>query len=146
MLSVSDTISDTIDVVEIVVLDLGSSVPPFRQVREQIAAAIERGSLQPAVRLPTVRELAADLGLAVNTVARSYRELELAGLVETRGRHGTFVSSGSSANQKAAAREARKFARRMRELGIGAEETVAILHRETERLGTPRSPRSTSVQ
>ena len=123
-------------------LDLGSSVPPFEQVRQQITAAIESGSLRPAVRLPTVRELAADLGLAVNTVARSYRELELAGLVETRGRHGTFVSSGSSPNHKAAAREARKFAGRMRELGIGDEEALAILRRETERLGTRRSTRS----
>jgi DNA-binding transcriptional regulator YhcF (GntR family) len=124
-----------------VVLDLGSSVPPFRQVREQITAAIESGSLRPAVRLPTVRELAADLGLAVNTVARSYRELELAGLVETRGRHGTFVSSGTSANHKTAIREARKFARRMRELGIGHEETLAILRRESDSLGTRRSTR-----
>ena len=73
-------------------LDPESPVPPFEQVKEQIAAAIEAGSLEPADRLPTVRQLATDLGLAANTVARSYRELELAGLLETRGRHGTFVA------------------------------------------------------
>ncbi len=67
-------------------LDSSSGAPPFEQVRTQIAAAIERGDLAPAERLPPVRTLAADLGLAVNTVARSYRELELQGLVSTEGR------------------------------------------------------------
>jgi DNA-binding transcriptional regulator YhcF (GntR family) len=141
-----DTIFDTMTGVAMVVLDPGSSVPPFQQVREQIAAAIERGTLQPAVRLPTVRSLADDLGLAVNTVARSYRELERAGVVETRGRHGTFVSSGSSARQKTAAREARTFARRMRALGIGDEETFAILRREIDCLGRGPSPRSSTAR
>ncbi len=84
------------DIVDIVDIDLESPVPPFEQVKEQITAAIEAGSLEPADRLPTVRQLATDLGLAANTVARSYRELELAGLVETRGRHGTFVATSSS--------------------------------------------------
>ena len=87
---------DLVDLVDVVTLDPGSPVPPFQQVRDQIADAIETAALAPAVRLPPVRQLASDLGLAVNTVARSYRELELAGLVETRGRHGTFVATGPS--------------------------------------------------
>jgi DNA-binding transcriptional regulator YhcF (GntR family) len=126
--------------VDVLVLDPESSVPPFEQVRTQIAALIESGSLQPAVRLPTVRKLAADLGLAVNTVARSYRELELAGLLETRGRNGTFVASGASASRRLAAREAKDFARRMRELGIGEAEVMAILRREVEHLGSRDAP------
>ena len=77
---------------ELLVLDPQSSTPPYEQVRSQIAAAIESGRLRPAAQLPTVRRLAGDLGIAVNTVARAYRELELAGLVETRGRQGTFVA------------------------------------------------------
>jgi DNA-binding transcriptional regulator YhcF (GntR family) len=124
-----------------VVFDPDSSVPPFQQVREQIAAAVEDGRLQPAVRLPPVRQLAADLGLAANTVARSYRELELEGVLETRGRHGTFVSSGPSPTRKLAAREAKTFARRMRELGIGNEESLAIIRREIEQLGRPTARR-----
>lgn len=127
---------------EMVRLDPRSPVPPFQQVRDQIAAAIEDGSLLPAVRLPTVRELAGDLGLAVNTVARSYRELELAGLLETRGRHGTYVSHRSSPTRKLAAREARQFVRRMRALGIGDEETFAIVRREAELLKPRGSPPS----
>lgn len=123
-------------------VDPESPLPPFEQVKEQIAAAIEAGSLQPADRLPTVRQLAADLGLAANTVARSYRELELAGLLETRGRHGTFIAAHSSPTRKLAAREARNFVRSMHELGIGDEETLAIVRREAGRLGAPRTPRS----
>ena len=124
-----------------VALDPESPVPPFQQVREQIALAIETGSIRPAERLPPVRQLAIELGLAVNTVARSYRELELAGLVETRGRHGTFVANVRSPTRKLAAREARSFVRRMRALGIGDEETLDILRRETDRLAVARAPR-----
>jgi GntR family transcriptional regulator len=125
---------------DIVVMDPGSPVAPFEQVRAQIAAAIEGGILQPADRLPTVRALAAELGLAVNTVARSYRELELEGLVTTNGRHGTFVASDSSVARQQAALEARVFAARMRDLGIGGAEMFAILRREVDRLGGQDDP------
>lgn len=59
-----------------------SPVPPYEQLREQIAGLIATGLLQAGQRLPPVRQLAADLGLAGGTVARAYRELEQAGLVE----------------------------------------------------------------
>src|SRR6202012_3600876 len=66
--------------------------PLFDQLRNQIIEAGRAGPLPPGSRLPTVRELAGELGLAVNTVARAYRELETAGIVETRGPFGTFVA------------------------------------------------------
>jgi DNA-binding transcriptional regulator YhcF (GntR family) len=132
---------DGADLVDLVVLDLESSVAPFQQVRDQIAAAIDRGVLLPAVRLPPVRQLAADLGLAVNTVAHSYRELELAGRLETRGRHGTFVAGAPSPTRKLAARDATKIVRHMREIGIGDEETLAIVGRAMDRIGAHRAPR-----
>jgi DNA-binding transcriptional regulator YhcF (GntR family) len=72
-------------------VDLASAVPPYEQLRVQIADLITLGTLRPGARLPSVRQLAADLGLAGGTVARAYRELEHAGLVEGRGRHGTLV-------------------------------------------------------
>ena len=56
------------------------------------------GRLPAGTKLPTVRQLAADLGLAANTVARAYRELEADGVVETHGRRGTFVSSAALAS------------------------------------------------
>jgi DNA-binding transcriptional regulator YhcF (GntR family) len=113
-------------------LDPASQSPPYEQVRAQLATAIADGALAPATRLPTVRQLATDLGLAVNTVARSYRELELAGLIETRGRQGTFVAGPASASRRLAVRAARQFVRRMQELDIGEAESLAIVRREIE--------------
>lgn len=74
-------------------VDPDAADPPFEQVRRQVATAVADGTLAPGHPLPTVRGLAADLGLAVNTVARAYRELEADGVVETQGRRGTFVRS-----------------------------------------------------
>lgn len=118
---------------DLLTLDPDSSVPPFEQVRAQLAAAIDSGNLEQSKRLPTVRQLAADLGLAVNTVAKAYRQLELAGLIETRGRHGTFVAGAPTVKRALAMRAAQDFTRRMRELGIGNAEALAILNREVER-------------
>ncbi|PKH39551.1 GntR family transcriptional regulator [Nocardioides alpinus] len=73
-------------------VDPASGVPPFEQVRDAIRAQVESGVLEPGFRLPPVRTLAASLDLAANTVARSYKELEALGVVETRGRAGTFVA------------------------------------------------------
>ncbi|HEY2673108.1 MAG TPA: GntR family transcriptional regulator, partial [Rugosimonospora sp.] len=64
-----------------IAIDAGSPVPPYEQVRVQLARQIGDRTLAVGTRLPTVRRLATDLGLAVNTVARAYRELEEAGLI-----------------------------------------------------------------
>lgn len=118
-------------------------MPPYEQVRSQIAADIESGRLRPAARLPTVRQLAGDLGIAVNTVARAYRELELAGLVETRGRQGTFVAGPPSQTQQLAVQAAHAFLRRMRELGFDHAKAMAIVRHEAERaIESGREPQS----
>jgi len=75
-----------------IAVNLRSPVPPFEQIRAQIASLISLGTLAAGTRLPAVRSLASDLGLAAGTVARAYKELELAGLVETRRRNGTVVA------------------------------------------------------
>ncbi len=128
------------------VLDPHSPLPPFEQVRAQVAAEIQSGALQPAVRLPTVRKLAADLGLANNTVARAYRELELAGLIETRGRHGTFVADAAAGSRREAVLIVRDFARGMAELGIGPAETLALVRREIDRNVVPAPPECEPVR
>ena len=74
-------------------LDTKSGVPFYRQVIDQVKSAIATGRLGPGDRLPTVRQLAVDLSINPNTVSRSYRELELTGLVDTQMGSGTFVSS-----------------------------------------------------
>lgn len=73
-------------------IDDESPVPPYRQLVDQMLAKIAGGGLRVGSRLPPVRQLAADLGLANGTVARAYRLLEETGVVETRGRKGTFVA------------------------------------------------------
>jgi GntR family transcriptional regulator len=75
----------------IVDVDLSSPVPPFEQVRNQISVMAATGVLSVGTRLPSIRQLAADLGLAPGTVARAYRELEAEGVVVSRVRHGTTV-------------------------------------------------------
>jgi DNA-binding transcriptional regulator YhcF (GntR family) len=73
-------------------LDERSPRPLSDQLATALAERIQRGSLAPGSRLPTVRALAEDLGLAANTVAKAYRTLEDSGLIEGRGRQGTFVT------------------------------------------------------
>lgn len=73
-------------------VNLGSATPPYEQIRSQVSSLIALGTLAPGTRLPTVRSLAADLGIAAGTVARAYRELEQSGLIETRRRNGTVVA------------------------------------------------------
>ncbi|MDD9370322.1 MAG: GntR family transcriptional regulator [Acidimicrobiales bacterium] len=101
----------------IIHVDLASATPPYDQVRAAIEHAITEGDLPSGTRLPTVRALAADLGLAPNTVARAYRELEALGLLVAQGRRGTFVADHAPAT--GAARDAADaFAARVRALGL----------------------------
>lgn len=73
------------------VVDVGSGVAPWRQVRDQLGALITSGQVPVGTRLPTIRQLAGDLGLAAGTVARAYRELEADGVLHTARRRGTIV-------------------------------------------------------
>lgn len=98
-----------------------------------IEARIHRGSLAPGERLPPVRALADELGLAPNTVAKSYRRLEEAGLIEGRGRSGTFVA-GALPNavperERRLAEAADAFVRRGSQLGFGGTEIARALRR-----------------
>ncbi|WP_350339654.1 GntR family transcriptional regulator [Actinotalea lenta] len=80
-----------------ITVDLSSATPQYEQIRAQIVALITAGTLAEGDRLPTVRILAADLGIAAGTVARAYRELEAAGRVTTRRRVGTVVTAPTRA-------------------------------------------------
>jgi GntR family transcriptional regulator len=76
----------------IVRIDPASPSSPAEQLVAQIAASIDGGELVPGERLPTIRSLAADLGLAPGTVAKAYAELERAGWLHGQGRRGTVVA------------------------------------------------------
>ena len=108
-------------------IDHGSAEPPYDQVKRQLSEQITAGELAAGDRLPTVRALAEELGLAPNTVAKAYRELEASGLIDTRGRSGTFVSGDGAI--AAARRAAGEYVRRTRELGLGPAEALALVER-----------------
>jgi DNA-binding transcriptional regulator YhcF (GntR family) len=111
----------------IITVDPGAPVPPYEQVRVAIATAARRGELAAGTRLPPVRQLADQLGLAPNTIARAYRELEQAGLVQTRGRHGTFVTSRAAGVPAEAQQLAARYAERTRALGVPPRQAVALV-------------------
>ena len=98
-------------------VDSAAGKPLFDQLRTQIIDGVRDGALPPGTRLPTVRELAGQLGLAVNTIARAYRELEAAGILETRGRFGTFVARADPADAAMAA-AANTYVAAARALGL----------------------------
>lgn len=117
-----------------IVVDPSSPTPPFEQVRAQLAERIRSGDLAAGERLPTVRRLADDLGLAVNTVARTYKELEAERLVETRGRNGTVVSWSPDDGTRELEQAAATFASRVRSLGVPPQEARRLIDRA---LGLP---------
>lgn len=114
-----------------IAIDHDSAVPPFEQLRAQIAGLVDRGELAPGTRLPTVRKTAEDLGLAVNTVARAYRELEADGVVVTEGRRGTFVRSavvdGTAGGADAARKAAADYVRTARRAGLTRAEALRLV-------------------
>lgn len=74
-------------------LDLQSGVPVYRQLIDQVLGGIAAGALVPGDQLPTVRQVAVDLSVNPNTVARAYREMEIRGVLDTQQGTGTFVSN-----------------------------------------------------
>lgn len=108
-------------------LDPSSTAPPFEQVREGIRARVESGDLEPGHRLPPVRALAESLDLAANTVARAYKELEALGVVETRGRAGTFVAGPGVASSARTA--ASSYVSTVRSLGLSDDEALDAVRR-----------------
>jgi DNA-binding transcriptional regulator YhcF (GntR family) len=107
-------------------LDPDSPTPPYEQVRLSIAAQAATGALAAGAKLPPVRTLAADLGLAANTVARAYRELEQAGLVETRGRLGTVITARATGTTAKAQQAAIRYAETTHALGLTPETALAL--------------------
>ena len=74
-------------------LDKAGGIPFYRQIIDLVKSGIATGRLEPGDQLPTVRQLAVDLSININTVSRAYRELEVTGLVDTQMGSGTYVST-----------------------------------------------------
>jgi DNA-binding transcriptional regulator YhcF (GntR family) len=115
----------------VITLDTSGGDPPYEQIRTQIAAQVADGELPPGTKLPTVRALAETLGIAPNTVARAYRELEYSGVVVTRGRNGTVVSGDQV--DSAAKAAAASYVEKMLSFGVGEKDAVDLVRRAFER-------------
>jgi GntR family transcriptional regulator len=103
--------------------------PPYEQLRRQLATAIASGALAPDTRLPTVRQLAADLGVATGTVMRAYSELESDGFIATRRGGGTTVARmprplSPGERQRLLVSQAASFVGQARLLGVPDEAIV----------------------
>ncbi|MCY1158563.1 MAG: GntR family transcriptional regulator [Citricoccus sp.] len=104
-----------------------STVPPFEQVRTGLLDLIHRHRLPVGTKLPTVRGLAAALGVAANTVARAYKELEQAGVVTARPRLGTVVARGGDDAEDRLAAAATAYAEAAQALGFTRRQAVRQL-------------------
>jgi GntR family transcriptional regulator len=124
----------------IVRLDHASHIPPYEQLRAQLAVMITAGLLEPTTRLPTVRDLALALAVAPGTVARAYRQLTVDGLIATHGRRGTVVVDeppGSEPMLERATRlaaAANTFALAVQQLGIRKAAAISAAERALDEL------------
>jgi DNA-binding transcriptional regulator YhcF (GntR family) len=114
------------------IIEEASETPPYRQIVEQLASAIERGDLTRGAALPTVRQLAGDLGIAPNTVARAYTELQESGWLVSEGRRGTHVADDApkrDGNERARALRdsVAGFIKTLRQRGFTPQEVSAAL-------------------
>lgn len=119
-------------------VDPSSPVPPYEQVRGQFANLISSGVLVAGMRLPPVRQLAADLRLAAGTVARAYALLETAGLVITRRGGGTVVAQVEQSTpaqvESRLDEHAHAYARIARSLGADARQALDAVGRALDLL------------
>ncbi|MDT0451226.1 GntR family transcriptional regulator [Streptomyces hesseae] len=106
-------------------VDQDAAEPPYEQIRAGIAERARAGELPVGYKLPTVRGFAEELGLAANTVAKAYRALEADGVIETRGRNGTFIAAPGDTAAREAAAAAVAFAQRAHRLGLDHDAALA---------------------
>jgi GntR family transcriptional regulator len=133
-----------------ITVDLGLPIAPYEQIRAQLADLIRAGQLPGGERLPPVRQLATDLGLAAGTVARAYRELEQAGLLTSRRGGGTRVASSlpeppDQQRQRLVEVRAEEFVEFARRVGATDDETLGAV-RAALRVPAPERGASTAME
>lgn len=117
-------------------LDASSGVPFYRQIIDQVLLAVGDGRIKPGTQLPTVRQLAVDLSVNLNTVAKAYREMEIRGIVQTQQGTGTFIAerTGSKTREKRKAMQdlVDRLIANGEALGIPIEDLVEALSERAE--------------
>ncbi|MFG2813161.1 MULTISPECIES: GntR family transcriptional regulator [unclassified Streptomyces] len=123
-------------------IDRSSGVPSYVQIVQQVQQALRLGQLEPGDRLPTARAVVEATALNPNTVLKAYRELESQGLVETRRRHGTFITGtlGASSGDSPWRAELADVAARARAAGLEREDLAALFTAVVEDLYSPKEP------
>ena len=121
-------------------LDSSTGVPFYRQIIDQVLLAVGDGRLKPGTQLPTVRQLAVDLSVNLNTVAKAYREMEIRGIVQTQQGTGTFVVARAGAKSREKRKALQDLVDRMlanaEALGVPMEDVVeALVERAEEARG-----------
>mgnify|MGYP001103337827 CR=1 FL=1 len=122
-----------------VVIDRSSDEPVYEQIARQIRECVTSGELPPGTPLPTVRILASDLGVNLNTVARAYWLLEEEGFVRIRDRSGAEVLAPArkpAADREILRQELRRALARMRQAGFSPEELQRLAEHEIASLAT----------
>lgn len=118
-------------------VDPGHPLPVYEQVREQIKRMVAAGTLRAGTQLPTIRQLAADLGLAKGTIEKAYDLLQSDAVIEMRGRAGTYVLEAPKvpAREQAAAlaAAAESLVVTARQLGVTEDAAVDALRRAWRR-------------
>jgi GntR family transcriptional regulator len=120
-------------------LDPHSGVPVYRQLIDQVLAAVATKTLRPGDQLPTVRGVAVDLAINPNTVSRAYREMEIRGILDTQQGTGTFVAENPAENSNGSAAERHRqltqlvteFVSRAGSSGFTAADLQRALHQIT---------------
>lgn len=114
-------------------LDFRSGVPSYVQIVDQVQALLASGELKPGDQLPTVRQLASELRVNFNTIARAYRMLDEAGLISTQQGRGTYLLDNPSEEaarkikQETLESQAKRFLRSLQKQGYDLEESRQTL-------------------
>ncbi|MGR4065168.1 MAG: GntR family transcriptional regulator [Vulcanimicrobiaceae bacterium] len=119
-------------------VDDDTTVPVYVQLREQVLSALARGHVANGERLPSVRDVAAELNVNPNTVNRAYAELERDGVVETRRGRGTYVAQSKTRRRAGPgavrlAEIAERFVAHARSLGYDVDQIIKSVRTETNR-------------
>jgi GntR family transcriptional regulator len=118
-------------------LDASTGVPFYRQIIDQVLLAVGDGRLKPGTQLPTVRQLAVDLSVNLNTVGKAYREMEIRGIVQTQQGTGTFIAARTGAKVREKRKAVQDLLDRLiangQALGVPLEDLVEALVERAEK-------------
>jgi len=119
-------------------IDADAALPVYEQIRQQVTRMAMAGTLPVGARLPTIRQLASDLGIAKGTVAKAYEILESSAVVESRGSRGTFVLAPPDkpvADASSLVDAAEAFVVTARQNGVSLHEAEIVFRQAWQNLG-----------